>query len=140
MKLRTFALATVLVAAGGLGGASAQTMSYSEAGSLIARSCGKDITRFCGKVNMGGGALRDCLMRAQSKLNPKCVSDYQAVSDSLAKRAAAQAAVPDVCKADARQYCNGVAYGNGRFLTCLNASTRVVSATCKQALTDAGWN
>lgn len=140
MKLIQIALAGALVAAGGLGAASAQTMSYSEAGALIARSCGKDITRFCAKVNMGGGALRDCLMQAQAKLNQQCVADYKAVSDSLAKRAAAQAAVPSVCKSDARQYCNGVAPGNGHFLTCLNASTRVVSATCKQALADAGWN
>ncbi|GLS20670.1 hypothetical protein GCM10007874_36870 [Labrys miyagiensis] len=140
MKLIGIALAGALIAAGGPGVASAQTMSYSEAGALIARSCGKDITRFCAKVNMGGGALRDCLMKTQAKLNPQCVADYKAVSDSLAKRAAAQAAVPQVCKADARQYCNGVAYGNGHFLSCLNASTRVVSTSCKQALADAGWN
>jgi Cysteine rich repeat len=89
---------------------------------------------------MGGGALRDCLMQFQSKLNSQCVADYKAVTESLAKRAAAQAAVPKVCRADARQYCNGVASGNGHFLSCLNASTRVVGATCKQALADAGWN
>ena len=140
MKLRTIVIATALVATGGLGAASAQTMSYSQAGALIASSCGKDIMRFCPNVNMGEGALHDCLAQSQAKLNPQCVSDYKAVQDSLAKRAAAQAAVPTVCKADARQYCNGVASGNGRFLKCLNASKRVVSANCQQALSDAGWN
>ncbi|WP_413990447.1 hypothetical protein ACMDCR_31820 [Labrys okinawensis] len=140
MKLMTIALATALMATGGFGAASAQTMSYSQAGALIASSCSKDIARFCPSANMGGGALHDCMMQAQAKLSPRCVADYKTVSASLAKRAAAQAAVPNVCKADARQYCNGVAYGNGHFLGCLNKSKRVVSADCTQALADAGWN
>jgi hypothetical protein len=138
MKSLAIGLATALIATSGFGAASAQTMSYSQAGALIASSCGKDIARLCPAVNMGGGALQDCLMQAQAKLNPQCVADYKTVSSSLAKRAAAQAAVPTVCDADARQYCNGVAPGNGHFLKCLNAK-RFVSAKCTQALADAGW-
>jgi hypothetical protein len=140
MKLLAIVLATAFMAIGGSGTVSAQTMSYSQAGALIAGSCGKDIARLCPTVNMGGGALQDCMMKAQAKLSSQCVADFKAASASVTKRAAAQAAVPTVCKADARQYCNGVAAGDGRFLKCLNASKRVVSANCSQSLADAGWN
>jgi hypothetical protein len=140
MKVVTVGLAAALLATGGHGGALAQTMSYSDAGALIAKSCGKDIERFCPKVNMGGGALKDCLMQVEAKLNPQCVTDYKAALVSLTKRANAQAAVLQVCKADARQYCRGVSPGNAHYLSCLNTATRVVSADCKQALADAGWN
>jgi hypothetical protein len=118
----------------------AQTMSYKDAGALIAKSCGKDIERFCARVNMGGGALKDCLAKAEAKLNARCVSDYRAVEASLAKRAQAQAAVPSVCELDARRYCKGVQPGHGNYLICLNAATKAVSAQCQQTLADAGWN
>lgn len=140
MKLVTIGLAAAVFIAGGVTAGFAQTMSYSDAGGLIARSCGKDISKFCANENMGGGALKTCLMKVETKLNPQCVSDYKAALVSLDKRADAQAAVPKLCNTDARRFCKGVAPGDGNFLTCLNASKRVVSAACSQALADAGWN
>src|SRR5689334_16721438 len=71
--------------------AAAQTMSYAQAGALIAKSCGKDIERYCSTINVGGGALKDCLTSDQAKVSPKCVADYRTVVASLDKRAAAQA-------------------------------------------------
>jgi Cysteine rich repeat len=139
MKLIKIALAAALLTIGGSVAASAQTMSYAQAGALIASSCGKDIERLCPNVNLGGGALVACLAQSRAKLNPKCVTDYQAAFESVSKRAAAQTAVINVCQADARQYCNGIAAGKGHFLGCLK-SKRFISANCKQALTDAGWN
>lgn len=135
-----YGLAVALLAACWGTPAVAQTMSYKDAGALIAKSCGKDIERFCSKVNMGGGALRTCLTKVQAKLNAQCVADFSAAQASLDKRAAAQAAVPSICELDARRYCRGVKPGDGNYLTCLNAATKAVSADCKQALLDAGWN
>jgi hypothetical protein len=124
----------------GTGAASAQTMSYSDAGALIAKSCGKDIDRYCAKVNMGGGALKDCLAKVGSKLSPQCSTDYGTALASLDKRANAQAAVPQLCKLDALRHCRGISPGDGHYLSCLNTASKVVSADCSQALADAGWN
>jgi hypothetical protein len=143
MKLATIGLGTVLgmmLCVGAACTASAQTMSYSDAGGLIAKSCGKDIERFCARSNIGGGAMKDCLGKIEARLNPQCVTDYKAALVSLDKRASAQAAVPQLCELDARRYCKGVKPGDGNYLTCLNTAKRAVSATCSQALADAGWN
>jgi hypothetical protein len=130
----------ILLAAFGASGAMAQTMSYSDAGALIASSCGKDIEKYCPKVNLGGGGIKDCMLAQQTKINPQCLADFQKVVASIDVRVAAQAAVPTVCKNDAARYCEGTAPGNAHFLSCLNTATKVVSKKCKQALADAGWN
>ena len=140
MTTRMIGLAVALFAASGGTPALAQTMSYKDAGALIAKSCGKDIVRYCANVNMGGGALKDCLARIEAKLSAQCVADYKTAQASLDKRAAAQAAVPSICELDARRYCKGVKPGDGNYLTCLNTASKVVSADCQQALADAGWN
>ena len=139
MKIAALCLALAsLVASSGL--AQAQTMSYADAGALIAKSCSKDIERYCSRVNIGGTGMKDCLGKEEARLNPQCVSDYKMAVVSLDKRASAQAAVPQVCELDARRYCRGVKPGDGNYLTCLNTAQRAVSANCKQALADAGWN
>lgn len=122
------------------GPAAAQTISYSEAGALLAKSCGKDIEKYCSKVNLGGGGLKDCLSQRESQINPQCVSDYKAVVASLDARLAAQAAVAKACRGDATQFCQGTAPGNAHYLGCLNAAKKVVSKRCTTAITNAGWN
>ena len=139
MKLAMIGLAAGILAGAGLTAASAQTMSYAQAGALLAQSCGKDITKFCSKANLGGGQIKDCLLQYQSKVNPQCLADYQTVVASLAKRAAAQAAAPKTCRNAAANYCQGTAPGNAHYLDCLLAASKVVGAACNQALTDAGW-
>lgn len=138
MQFITIGLAAAALTAG-IAAASAQTMSYSDAGALLAQSCGKDIEKYCAKVNLGDGALRDCLMGANSKVNPQCVADYQTVVASLTKRAAAQASVAKLCRNDVARHCQGMVPGDAHFLSCLNASYRVVTAACNQAIVDAGW-
>ena len=116
-------------------------MSYSDAGALIAKSCGKDIERFCANVNIGGGALKDCLDKVEARLNPQCVTDYKTASVSLDKRASAQAAVPQRLQARRTALLQrNIKPGDGHYLTCLNTATKVVSADCSRALADAGWN
>lgn len=139
MRLTMTSLVAVLLI--GFGGpASAQTISYSDAGALLAKSCGKDIEKYCPKVNLGGGALKDCLAAKASKINPQCIADYQAVVASLDARVAAQAAVTKSCRGDATQFCQGTAPGNAHYLGCLNAAKKVVSKRCTTAITNAGWN
>jgi hypothetical protein len=139
MKFKLTSLAAVLLVSLG-GQATAQTISYSEAGALLAKSCGKDIEKYCPKVNLGGGALKDCLAAKASSINPQCIADYKAIVASLDARVAAQAAVPKACQGDATEFCQGTAPGNAHFLNCLNAAKKVVSKRCTTAITNAGWN
>lgn len=122
------------------GAASAQTISFSEAGALLAQSCGKDIEKYCPKVNLGGGALKDCLAQRADKINPQCITDYKTVVASLDARLAAQAAVTKACRGDATQFCQGMVPGDAHLLSCLNAAKKVVSKRCTAAITNAGWN
>ena len=64
-------------------------MSYSDAGALLAQSCGKDIQKFGAKVNISDSALKDCMLSQQAKISPQCLTDLQAVTASIAKRNAA---------------------------------------------------
>jgi hypothetical protein len=140
MGLRALAVAALIATAGFIPGASAQTMSYGDAGALLARSCGPDIEKFCAKVNLGGGAIQNCLARHEAQINPQCVTDYRMAVASLTARAAAQAAVPQLCQQDAAQYCQGVKPGDAHVISCLDKAKRVVSAACQGALLNAGWN
>ncbi|MFK8250173.1 hypothetical protein [Ancylobacter terrae] len=139
MNRAIIALAFGIFALSGAG-AQAQTMSYAQAGALIAKSCGADIEKFCRGLNLGGGRIATCLTQNQAKISPQCISDYQAAVASVQKRVAAQAAAFQVCRRDAAEFCKGVKAGDANLLNCLLDSVKVVDATCSQTLTDAGWN
>lgn len=141
MKRFLLGLAAMVLAGmfGTVGTASAQTMSYAEAGALIARDCGPSIEKFCSTVNIGTGQVLQCLQKHQDQVPQKCLQDFAMAQASLAKRNAAQDSAFQVCAANAREYCPGVKAGDARILDCLNASTKVVGAACKQVLLDAGW-
>ena len=138
MKRSIVGLAALLLA-GMAGSASAQTMSYSQAGALIAKSCGPSIERFCAKVNLGSGELQQCLMQHQDQVPSSCFNDYKAVQASIAKRVAAQGDSWQICGPAARQFCSGVQPGDANILDCLLEASKVVPAACKQVLLDAGW-
>ena len=98
-----------------------------------------EIEKFCGKVNIGSGKVLQCLQQHRDQVPPKCFQDFAVAAASLSKRVAAQDDAFEICKHDIRQYCPGVKPGDARILDCLNASTKVVGAACKQVLLDAGW-
>lgn len=128
-----------LLLAGWATAASAQTMSYAQAGALIAKSCGPSIEKFCAKVNLGNGQIQQCLGQHRDQVPSQCFADYDAVVASITKRVAAQQSTSKVCANSVRQYCPGVQPGDANLLDCLQASSKVVAASCKQALLDAGW-
>jgi hypothetical protein len=139
MRLATIGLAAAILAGMGLSSASAQTISYAQAGAMLAASCGKDIEKFCPKANLGGGGVKDCMVQFETKLNPQCIADYKTVVASIAAREAAQEAAPKACRNAAANYCQGTAPGDAHYLDCLLAATKVVGAACNNALTNAGW-
>jgi hypothetical protein len=114
---------------GGIGTASAQTMSYADAISQLAAACGRDVARYCKGVPLGGG-LKNCLDGAQTRAT---------VYDSIGRRAAAQSHIGDICGADIERLC-GTSHADAHLVECLQMTSPVaISPACNQAFTDTGW-
>lgn len=118
--------------------ASAQTISYSQAVGELAKACGADIGKYCKGINLGNGMVA-CMQKNESKVSQSCKVTFAATLADLSKRAAAQAAVPNLCASDIKRFCKEYDAGNGRILRCLLKTSSKVSAPCNQAITDAGW-
>jgi Cysteine rich repeat len=120
---------------------SAETISYTEAAGALVAACGADINANCKGVKPGGDRIQACLAENASKVSAQCKETYAKVFASLAERAKAQAALPQLCKYDAERYCSNFRAGDGRILRCLIRSDNVrkVSKKCNQAITNAGW-
>ena len=116
----------------------ADTISYADAVTALAKECGADIKKFCNGENLGNGRIQACLEKNAAKVSPTCTSTLASVMSSIAQRQEAQASVFKVCQHDISQYCNGVK-GDGNILSCLIETKRVDNRECNQAVTDAGW-
>src|ERR1035437_7495381 len=117
----------------------AQTIGYAEVLGELAVSCGKDIARFCGRANLGGGAVAECLEKNQANVSPQCKSTAATTAALVIKRAEARKAVPRVCELDRLQYCGGTQPGDAQILDCMYKSRRVLRPACRQALADSGY-
>jgi hypothetical protein len=118
--------------------ARADTISYADAVTTLAKDCGSDIKKFCNGENLGNGRIQACLEKNASKVSPTCTSTLGSVMTSISQRQEAQASVFNVCQHDISQYCNSVK-GDGNVLSCLVETKRVDNKACNQAITDAGW-
>jgi hypothetical protein len=99
----------------------ADTISYADAVSALAKDCGPDIKKLCSGLNLGNGRIQQCLEKNASKVSPACTSTLATVRTSIATRQEAQA---PVFKHDVSQYCNGVkGDGNIIFLVSSKPST-----------------
>src|SRR3954465_2360367 len=118
---RRVLLLAVLLAAPSL--ALAQTMSFEEAGTLLAASCGKDIDDNCRGVNLDPTRLKDCLLRNQDVVSVQCKADYPRVFSAVQQRAAARAGVFRICGRDGARLCGGAE--NADLLQCLSSKRGV---------------
>ncbi|MBN8918512.1 MAG: hypothetical protein J0I31_23230 [Rhizobiales bacterium] len=132
-------LFAAVILAGSASAAGAQTMSYAQAGALLARSCGPDINKFCSNVNLGEGKLLACMDGKINQVSAKCKADYATAKASIAERDAAQDSIQEVCSADTARLCPGMVPQDGNLLSCLLQATRVVSDRCNAAITNAGY-
>jgi len=133
-------LALAALVAVGSGMAQAQTVSYAEAAGQLARHCGSDIMKLCKGLNLGNGAVSNCLAQNQAHLSPACAANHASIREMTEARAAAQKEVYRVCDRDREQYCPGVVAGDGNIVSCLLQATKVVSQACTAALINAGYN
>ncbi|BCJ90994.1 hypothetical protein IZ6_17290 [Terrihabitans soli] len=118
----------------------AQTISYGEAIDKLVAACGADVDKYCKDVRLGGNRIQDCLS-ANAGVSGICKVTLNEVNELLQKRAAAQAAVPQLCKSEAKRLCENFREGRGRILRCLTReeNARNVSKECNTAITNAGW-
>jgi hypothetical protein len=121
------------------GVACAETISFADAVSTLAKACGADIKKHCKGVNLANNAIQQCLQQNQAAVSPTCTSTVTEVSASIQQRLAAQAAVTEVCRHDAAQLCKGIKQGEAHLLGCLLKASGAVGDKCNQAITDAGW-
>lgn len=124
---------------GGIVPSAAQTMSYADAISQLAAACGADLTKYCKGVELGGGRLKACLDGKQAMMSPRCQETRVAVYASIARRAAAQRNIGDVCGADIERLC-GTSHADAHLVECLlSVSPAAMSPACNQTFTDTGW-
>src|SRR5262245_41680667 len=119
--------------------ASAQTVGYAEAIDQLGTTCGKDIAKFCKNESLGGGRVRQCLLRNQCRVSASCTGAINALNSLLQKRATARASVMRLCDVDIKRRCSGVEVGDGNLLECFYKTKENVSAPCRQAVADAGF-
>ena len=140
MFSRSFILAVAVVCVAHLSQpVSAQTVGYAEAIDQLATSCGPDIAKFCKNESLGGGRVRQCLLRNQGSVSARCIGSINALTGLLEKRAAARASVMRLCEVDIKRRCSGVEVGDGNLLECFYKTKENVSAPCRQAVADAGF-
>ena len=124
-----------------LGGsvANSQTVGYADAIERLAISCGKDIEKLCNKEPLGGGRIKQCLEQNRARVTPSCTAAIGQLTELLQKRASARAAIPRVCERDRLRLCNGIEAGDGNLMECFYKVKSNVSAACRQAVADAGY-
>ncbi|MTI04601.1 hypothetical protein E1180_03610 [Roseibium denhamense] len=119
--------------------ATAQTVGFADAIKILAASCGNDIESYCKTATLANNGIGQCLVQNQDKVSAKCTEDFAVVTTLIQERLAAQAAAPEICANDARQYCGDRKPGAGHVLRCLLKSERVVSKKCNTAIDLAGY-
>lgn len=136
-QISTALLAAALMALAGP--ASAATISFADAMSVMARDCGADVQKHCKGVPLANNAIGNCLIQNQAKVSPVCIQTLAAVRASIAQRLQAQQEVLKVCRGDANRRCQGVVHSDAHTLDCLLKAANHVSKKCNAAITDAGW-
>ena len=132
-------LLSILFVTSLLGVAQADTIGYAKAISILAKSCGQDIERYCANAQLANFGINKCLEENAGNLTAQCNQDRTMVRQEIQARIEAQATALKVCQRDAAQYCPTITRGRGYTLQCLLKAERVVGKKCNQAITDAGW-
>ena len=138
MNWPAFAFASVLLVAVPPA-ASAQSIGFAEAIDRLAARCGKDIDKFCKKVNLGGGRMWQCLDRNAAAISPSCKAARTEVTVLLTTRSEARKRIPRVCEADIRRVCSGVQPGDGNLMECFYKAKGNISPECQRAVAEAGY-
>jgi hypothetical protein len=115
---------------GTIGPSAAQTLSYADAIEQLAGACGADLRKYCKGVELGGGHLKACLDANQARMSGACQQARMLVYASIARRAAAQRDIGDICSADIARLC-GTSHADAHLVECLvSVSPAAMSPAC----------
>jgi outer membrane protein OmpA-like peptidoglycan-associated protein len=118
--------------------AGAQTIGYADAVGRMSNACRADIAKHCKTTQLGGGQMQQCLNKPGISIG--CKSTVTALTVLIRNRAAARAAVPKVCDADIRRFCQGMQLGDGNLMGCFDQVKENISTKCRQTVIDAGYD
>ena len=104
----------------------------------VADGCKEEIQKYCSNVTPGEGRVLACLYAYGDKLSGRCEYALYDAAAQLERAAAALSYVVNECSSDLKQFCSGVAAGEGRLQQCIQKNDAKVSARCKQARKDVG--
>ena len=119
--------------------ASPQSMNFEDAAALLGASCGKDIDNNCRGVNLDPGRLKDCLLRNQDVVSPKCQADYPRAFSAIQQRISARATLSKLCNWELNHLCGDVRQDPAKGLQCLLQSTKKATPNCNKAISAAGY-
>jgi len=139
-KLKFVVAISAIALLAGLQKPAAQTVGFAEAIDRLAQRCGKDIDTYCKKVDLGGGQVQKCLDTNQGGVSASCKLAVNGLSLLLKRRAQARASIEQICAQDIQQLCSGIQKGDGNLIECFQKVKRNVSAPCRQAVIDAGYD
>jgi len=104
----------------------------------VVTGCKAELEKYCSNVTPGEGRVLACLYAYEDKLSGRCEYALFDAAAQLERAVAALSYVVNECSSDLKQYCAGVAAGEGRLLQCLQKNDAQVSQRCKQARKDVG--
>ncbi len=104
----------------------------------VANGCKEELQKYCKDVSPGEGRVLACLYAHGDKLSGRCEYALYDAASQLERAVAALSYVVNECSSDLKQYCSGVAAGQGRLLECIQKNDAKVSNRCKQAVKDVG--
>ena len=104
----------------------------------VVNGCKQELEKYCSNVTPGEGRLLACLYAYEDKLSGRCEYALYDAASRLERAVTALTYAVNECSADLKQYCSGVASGEGRLLECLQKNDDKVSTRCKQARKDVG--
>jgi hypothetical protein len=118
-----FSMAFAFSAAGAATHAYAQTNLEKLDRAYREGPCSEDLKSYCARVVPGDARVADCLATHFREIRPSCRSAITAARNRFD-------ALIDACKGDAEKLCKGIAYREGRVLTCLKNRESSLSASC----------
>jgi len=104
----------------------------------VVNGCKEELEKYCKDVTPGQGRGLACLYAHGDKLSGRCEYALYDAASQLERAVAALSYVVNECSSDLKQYCAGVAAGQGRLLECIQKNDAKVSSRCKQAVKDVG--
>jgi len=103
-----------------------------------------DVAKLCADVELGGGALMECLRKHAAELSAPCRERLQTLREEFGGGAAAGAAPSgsdpspmSACLRDAGMYCRGSSSDPESALACLKSHEKDLSSGCRDALAKA---